>query len=148
MKLQKKEGVPSFSLVRPTGSSSATADLPVCGALRSPLTRSLFERPPDVLSSLAPSQGSIPTNIQPRKKSPEGSIFVVRPTGIEPARFYPQEPKSCVSASSTTAAYTVFLHGQCPEAVQKHDPLNKRAAHLCATLYVVTPPGIEPGLPP
>ena len=53
-----------------------------------------------------------------QSKSPhQGAITLVRPTGIEPARFYPQEPKSCVSASSTTAACAVLLHEQRLNAV-------------------------------
>lgn len=34
---------------------------------------------------------------------------VVRVTGLEPARFAAQEPKSCASANSATPAYTVSI---------------------------------------
>ena len=36
-------------------------------------------------------------------------IGLVRVTGLEPARFAAQEPKSCASANSATPAYTVFI---------------------------------------
>ena len=34
---------------------------------------------------------------------------MVRMTGLEPARFAAQEPKSCASANSATPAYTVSI---------------------------------------
>ena len=36
-------------------------------------------------------------------------IGLVRVTGLEPARFAAQEPKSCASANSATPAYTVSI---------------------------------------
>ena len=48
--------------------------------------------------------------------------LLVRITGLEPAHLAVQEPKSCVSANSTTSAYSVYL-----------DILIKRACDSCGS---------------
>ena len=37
-----------------------------------------------------------------------GFVYLVRATGLEPARISPQEPKSCACANFATPAYVYF----------------------------------------
>ena len=73
-----------------------------------------------------------------KKKDAHASFCMVRLTGIEPAQIAPQEPKSCASANSATAADPGLYGSHLCEFLQPFAVQAKKdeAGLLCSELLI------------